>query len=73
MSAPTEPHYRAAIRVLRYLKRSLARGIYLSSSSDLQILGFSDVDWGGCIETRRSISGYCFFIGASLVSWKSNK
>ncbi|XP_058763155.1 secreted RxLR effector protein 161-like [Vicia villosa] len=73
MSAPTETHYKAALRVLRYLKRSPARGIFLSHSSELQILGFSDANWGGCIDTQRSISGYCFLIGKSLVSWKSKK
>ncbi|XP_058767070.1 uncharacterized mitochondrial protein AtMg00810-like [Vicia villosa] len=73
MSAPTEAHYRDSLRVLRHLKWSPPRGILLSSSSALQILGFSDADWGGCIETRRSISGYCFFIGDSLLSWKSKK
>lgn len=73
MSAPTETHYKVALRVLRYLKRSPARGTFLSHSSDLQIHGFSDVDWGGCIDTRRSISGYYFFIEKSLVSWKSKK
>lgn len=73
MSAPTELHYRATLPVLRYLKCSPARGIFLSQSSDLQILGFSDKDWGGCIETRRSIFKYCFFIRIPLVSWKSKK
>ncbi|XP_058776718.1 secreted RxLR effector protein 161-like [Vicia villosa] len=73
MSAPTESHYKAALRVLRYLKQSPAHGILLSQASDLQISGFSDADWGGCIDTRRSVSGYCFFIGHSLVSWKAKK
>lgn len=71
ISALTELYYRAALHVLRYLKRSSARVIFMPQSFDLQILGFSDANWGGCIDTRRSISGYFFFIGQSLVSWKS--
>jgi len=73
MASPTELHHKAALRVLRYLKRSLGRGLFFPHSSELQLLGFSDADWGGCVDTRRSISGYCFFIGKSLVSWKSKK
>lgn len=37
------------------------------------MLGFSDDNWGGCIDTIRTVYGYFFFIGRSLVSWKSKK
>jgi len=73
MSSPTETHYKAALKVLRYLKRSPACGLFFPQSTDLQIFSFGDADWGGCVDTKRSISGYCFFIGSSLVSWKSKK
>ncbi|PNX96035.1 putative copia-type protein, partial [Trifolium pratense] len=70
---PTVNNYNAACRVIRYLKHNPGRGILLPRSSDLQILGFSDSDWAGCLDTRKSTTGYCFFIGSSLVSWKAKK
>jgi len=73
MSCPIATHHKVFLRVLRYLKRSPGRGLFFPQSADLQIFGFSDADWGGYVDTRRSISGYCFFIGSPLVSWKSKK
>ncbi|KAK2399633.1 putative mitochondrial protein [Trifolium repens] len=70
---PTMTHYKAACRVIRYLKHNPGRGLMFNRNSDIQILGYSDADWAGCLDTRRSTSGYCFFIGSSLVSWKAKK
>jgi hypothetical protein len=70
---PTMAHYNAACRVIRYLKHNPGRGLLFPRQSDLQLLGFSDADWAGCIETRRSVTGYCFFLGSSLISWKAKK
>ncbi|GAU41219.1 hypothetical protein TSUD_128950 [Trifolium subterraneum] len=70
---PTVTHYKAACRVVRYLKHSPGKGLMLPRNSEIQILGYSDADWAGCLDTRRSTSGYCFFLGMSLVSWKAKK
>ncbi|GAU44842.1 hypothetical protein TSUD_400430 [Trifolium subterraneum] len=70
---PIVNHYNAACRVIRYLKHSLGRGLLYPRTSDVQLLGFTDADWAGCFDTRKSTSGYCFFLGSSLVSWKAKK
>jgi hypothetical protein len=73
MGKPTITHHRAAIRVLRYLKDSPGKGLLFKRDHPIEILGFFNADWATCVDTRRSITGYCFFIGNSLISWKTKK
>jgi len=73
MSKPTRSHFVVAMRVLKYLKGCPGRGLFFPRDSQLQLTGFSDADWGICIDSRRFITCYCFFIESSLISWKINK
>ncbi|GAU50539.1 hypothetical protein TSUD_409840 [Trifolium subterraneum] len=73
LDAPTTTHFKAAHKVLRYLKGNPGTGLFFPRNASLQLMGFSDADWGGCPDSRRSITGYCFFIGQSLICWKSKK
>ena len=73
VSNPLAPHYQAATKVLRYLKSSPAKGILFSASSNLKLYVFADSDWARCPTTRKSITGFCVVLGASLISWKSKK
>ncbi|KAK9065501.1 hypothetical protein SSX86_014902 [Deinandra increscens subsp. villosa] len=73
MHKPLDSHLKIAMRLLRYLKNSPGKGCLFSKSDTLNLSAFADSDWGKCLATRRCISGYCIYLGNSLVSWKSKK
>ncbi|XP_026451406.1 uncharacterized protein LOC113351678 [Papaver somniferum] len=73
MSVPRSTHYAAVLRILRYIKGSLYQGMCFSSKSDLTLRAYSDFDSAGDVTNRRSITGYCVFLGDSLISWRSKK
>jgi hypothetical protein len=68
MHAPRKPHWDAALRVIRYLKNNPGNDLLFSSSSSLQLRAYCDANWANCPMTRRSTSGYCVFLGDSLIS-----
>ena len=68
MSAPTVNHWLAVEYILCYLKGAPGRGILYSNHGHNRIECFTDFDWAGSMEDRRSTSGYCVFVGENLVS-----
>ncbi|XP_020239929.1 uncharacterized protein LOC109818814 [Cajanus cajan] len=73
ISSPSTTHYMAVTRVLHYLKGNSGQGLFYPMQSSLQLKAFSDSNWGSCPTSRRSVSGYCIFLGDSLISWKCKK
>ncbi|KAK1433709.1 hypothetical protein QVD17_10624 [Tagetes erecta] len=73
MHKPLDSHLKTAMRLLRYLKESPGKGCLFSKNDSFKLTAYADSDWGKCLATRRSISGYCIYLGNSLVSWKSKK
>jgi len=73
LRAPTTDHYNAAQRILRYIKSAPGKGMFFPNNSSLQLKGFSDSDWATYPQTRRSVTGFCVFVGSSLICWKSKK
>ncbi|CAL1383720.1 unnamed protein product [Linum trigynum] len=70
---PKKSHLKASHRILMYLKNSPGQGLFFASNTDFTLTGYSDSDWGACPDTRRSITGYCTFLGDSLITWKAKK
>ena len=66
MHDPREPHLAALKMILRYVRGTLHLGLLLrpSSSTDLQV--YTDADWAGCPDMRKSTSGYAVFLGTIL-------
>ena len=71
-SNPNQSHWQAVKRILRYLRHSL--DLRLTFSGPLRPLaGYTDADWAGDKETRRSTSGYVFNVGSAAISWSSKR
>ncbi|WVZ66178.1 hypothetical protein U9M48_015440 [Paspalum notatum var. saurae] len=73
MHDPRHSHLALLKRTLRYVRGTSHLGLHLYSSSDTDIRAYSDADWAGCPDTRRSTSGFCVYLGDSLVSWSSKR
>nr|CAN71524.1 hypothetical protein VITISV_037362 [Vitis vinifera] len=75
MHSPSEKHFSATKRVLRYIKETVALRVQFSKSAkcDLKLLGYSNNDWEGCVDDSRSTSGYLFSLGLGFFTWSSKK
>ncbi|XP_019190310.1 PREDICTED: uncharacterized protein LOC109184729 [Ipomoea nil] len=73
MHSPTQDHWAALKRVMRYVNGTLQLGLRLTISSSPVVHAFSDSDWAGCSLDRKSTAGYAVFLGPNLVSWTSRK
>ncbi|GKE44872.1 uncharacterized mitochondrial protein-like protein, partial [Tanacetum coccineum] len=73
LHSPTQDHFQAVKRILRYVKGTIGYGLTFLHASKPTILGYSDADWARCIETRRSTYGYSIFLGGNLVSSSAKK
>ncbi|KAF5452084.1 hypothetical protein F2P56_027118 [Juglans regia] len=73
MDNPRVPHYDVVLKVLKYVKGTPGQGIFLPANSNIELVAYSNANWATCPDTRRSTTGFCVFIGKSLVSWKSKK
>jgi hypothetical protein len=68
-SAPKETHVQAVKRIFRYLKGTLDFVLWYSRSKDFTLTTYTDADWEGSIDDKKSTSGGALFLGNCLVSW----
>ena len=61
LAKPTEAHWIAVRRVLRYINSTITHGLSFRKTNDLKLVGYSDSDWGSSID-RRGTTGYCFLL-----------
>ena len=69
-SYPNESHLTAVKRIFHYLKGTLEFVLkYMQSDFGLELLGFSDADWAGDLDNRRSTTGYLSMLANGVITW----
>lgn len=72
MSNPDQSHFRALNRIWKYLNSTQDKCLVYNAQSAPLLNGYCDADWGGDYTTRRSTTGYIFFLGNKApISWRS--
>lgn len=73
MKEPSQIHFRAAKRVLRYLQGTLDYGVLFTVVEKSRLIGYTDSDWAGCLDDMKSTTSYVFSLGSGICSWASKK
>jgi hypothetical protein len=72
METPTIEHLNAVKRILCHITGTIDYGChYRRGGKELKLLGFSDSDMGGDVDTRTSTTGVMFYLGSCPVTWHS--
>jgi hypothetical protein len=66
-------HWLVAIQVLQYLKGTHSLCLTLGGIGSICLIGYSNSDYTNCVDTSRSIGGYCFSLGSGTISWSLKK
>lgn len=68
-----ESHYLVAKRILRYLQDTQNLGIFYKAGGNEELIAYTDSDYAGDLDDRKSTSGYVFLLGGGVISWVSKK
>ncbi|XP_043807337.1 secreted RxLR effector protein 161-like [Manihot esculenta] len=70
---PSKHYLGVAKRFICYIVSIVDFGLWYTKAADFRLSGFSDSDWAGCLEDRRSTSGYMFKLGSATIYYSSKK
>nr|KYP34599.1 hypothetical protein KK1_044433 [Cajanus cajan] len=73
MHDPRERHMQVVDKILQYLKSSPGKGLLFKREDTLTMKIYTDADYAGSITDKKYTSGYCMFLGDSLITWRSKK
>nr|XP_020195890.1 uncharacterized mitochondrial protein AtMg00810-like [Aegilops tauschii subsp. strangulata] len=73
LHAPTDVHWFAVKRILRYVRLTVSFGLRLRPSSSRVLFAFSGADWAGCPDDQRSTGGHVVFLGPNLIAWSARR
>lgn len=73
LHAPTSLHWSAVKRILRYIYGTVSLGLRIRPSRSMLVRAFSNADWAGCVDDRRSTGGFVVFLRNNSISWTARK
>ena len=73
MQTPHESHWKAAKRIIRYIRGTIQFGIHYSTGGKPLLVCFTDLDWAGNPDEQKSTAGYVFSLGFGPVTWACKK
>ncbi|KAH9801351.1 retrovirus-related pol polyprotein from transposon RE1 [Citrus sinensis] len=73
LAAPTEKHWIACKKILRYLKATKDFGLLFKAGDGINLTSYTDADWACDVDDRKSVGAYCVYLGQNLISWSSKK
>lgn len=73
MQKPHELHWKAAKRILHYVRGTYTDGTHYLGGVDIDVVGFTGSDWTSDLDHKKSTSGYNFSLNLGPISWSSKK
>ena len=67
-SNPEKDHWKAVKKVLRYLQNTKEYMLMYKKTENLEVVGYSDADFAGCVDTKKSTLGYVFMLANGAIS-----